>query len=93
MLGWRKPTLSTRVSTRFVSDRAADPQNSFSLPGYHQIDLRVGVRSASTEVYLWVKNLTNSKDFLRGIDFGPLGYAGGYYADPRTYGVTVGVKF
>lgn len=60
-LGWSKPTLSTQLSTRFVSDRAADPQNNFSLPGYHQIDLRVGVRGASTEVYLWVKNLTDKR--------------------------------
>lgn len=44
-------------------------------------------------VMLWVKNLTNAKDMIRGIDFGPLGYAGGYFADPRTYGVTVGMKF
>ncbi|PQM28032.1 TonB-dependent receptor [Sphingopyxis lindanitolerans] len=44
-------------------------------------------------VMLWVKNLTNAHDFVRGIDFGPLGYAGGYYADPRTYGVTLGMKF
>jgi iron complex outermembrane receptor protein len=28
-----------------------------------------------------------------GIVAGALGYAGGYFADPRTYGVTVGVKF
>jgi iron complex outermembrane receptor protein len=48
---------------------------------------------AEARVMLWVKNLTNAHDFVRGIDFGPLGYAGGYYADPRTYGVTVGIKF
>lgn len=40
-----------------------------------------------------VKNLTNSHDFVRGIDFGALGYAGGYYADPRTYGMSVGIRF
>lgn len=40
-----------------------------------------------------MKNLTNAKDFARGIDFGQLGFAGGYYAEPRTYGITVGAKF
>ncbi len=47
----------------------------------------------NARVMFWVKNLTNSKDFMRGIDFGPLGYAGGYFGDPRTYGVTLGMKF
>jgi len=51
---------------------------------------RVG--AAQAEVRLWVKNLTNAKDFIRGIDYGQLGYAGGYYAEPRTYGITIGAK-
>jgi iron complex outermembrane receptor protein len=29
----------------------------------------------------------------RGIDFGALGFAGGYYADPRTFGVALTVKY
>lgn len=44
-------------------------------------------------IMLWVKNLTNAHDFLRAIDFAQLGYAGGYYGEPRTYGISVGVKF
>jgi iron complex outermembrane receptor protein len=44
-------------------------------------------------VRLWVKNLTDEHVFARGIDFGQLGYAGGYFMDPRTYGVSVGLKF
>lgn len=62
------------------------------------VDAQIAVENlplggADARVMLWVKNLTNAKDFVRGIDFGQLGYAGGYFADPRTYGVTVGVKF
>ncbi|QGP80361.1 TonB-dependent receptor [Sphingobium sp. CAP-1] len=53
----------------------------------------IGLGGGEGEVRLWVKNLTNAKDFVRGVDFGQLGFAGGYYAEPRTYGVTVGVKF
>ncbi|MCC6941097.1 MAG: TonB-dependent receptor, partial [Novosphingobium sp.] len=41
----------------------------------------------------WVKNLTDENNLVRAIDFGQLGYGGGYFADPRTYGLTVGVKF
>ena len=62
------------------------------------IDAQIGVDriplgGAEGELKLWVKNLTNSHDFVRGIDFGALGYAGGYYADPRTYGMSVGIRF
>lgn len=53
-------------------------------------DLALG--SASADLRLWAKNLTNRHNFARGIDFGALGYAGGYFAEPRTYGVTLGVK-
>ncbi len=42
---------------------------------------------------IWGKNLTNDHNLTRGIDFGALGYAGGYFNDPRTYGATLGFKF
>ena len=62
------------------------------------IDAQIGVDgikfgAAEGEIKIWGKNLTNSKDFVRGIDFAALGYAGGYYADPRTYGMTIGIKY
>lgn len=44
-------------------------------------------------VMLWVKNLTNQHNLVRAIDFGPLGFGGGYFGDPRTYGATLGMKF
>ena len=54
---------------------------------------KLSLGGGQAKVMLWVKNLTNAKDFIRGIDFGALGYGGGYYADPRTFGVTVGMQF
>ncbi|KFG91945.1 TonB-dependent receptor [Sphingobium herbicidovorans NBRC 16415] len=62
------------------------------------VDLQVGIDgiplgTGEGEVRFWVKNLTNAKDFVRSIDYGPLGFGGGYYAEPRTYGLTVGAKF
>ncbi|MBU6268598.1 MAG: TonB-dependent receptor [Sphingomonadales bacterium] len=62
------------------------------------VDLQVGVDrirfgTAEGEIKFWVKNLTNEHALVRGIDFGQLGYAGGFYELPRTYGVKVGVKF
>ena len=53
----------------------------------------IAVGGAKVDLRFWGKNLTDSHDFVRGVDFGALGYAGGYYADPRTYGVTLGFKF
>lgn len=48
-----------------------------------------------TELSAWVRNLTNEKNPSNFIDFGP-GFGGltlGYFPDPRTYGVTFGVRF
>jgi iron complex outermembrane receptor protein len=54
---------------------------------------RIALGGAEAEFKLWGKNLTNSHDFVRAVDFGSLGLGGGFYADPRTYGATVSVKF
>ncbi|MEO0031049.1 MAG: hypothetical protein RIS94_807 [Pseudomonadota bacterium] len=55
----------------------------------------VPLGGAKAEFALWVKNLTQEKNPSNFIDFGP-GFGGltvGYFPDPRTYGLTVGVKF
>ena len=47
------------------------------------------------EISAYVRNLTKERDPSNFIDFGP-GFGGlllGYFPDPRTYGMTVGVKF
>lgn len=54
---------------------------------------KLNLGQGTARAMLWVKNLTNAKDFARGIDFGPLGLAGGYYAEPRTYGLTLGFQY
>ena len=53
----------------------------------------IPVASADARLMLWAKNLTDDNNLVRGIDFGPLGYAGGYFNDPRTYGLTLGIEF
>ncbi len=47
------------------------------------VDAQLGIDglnfgNAEGEVRLWVKNLTDSHDFVRGVDFAALGLAGGY---------------
>lgn len=85
-----KYSFSNTISTPFNEQLRSDPKK--------QIDAQVsidGIRIGGGEAQLlvWGKNLTNRHEFARGIDFGALGYAGGYFADPRTYGVTLGLKF
>ena len=85
-----KYSFSNTIGTPFNDLLKGDSRNIVDA----QIGIdRIALGGGEGEIKLWVKNLTNSHDFARAIDFGALGYAGGYFADPRTYGVTVGVKF
>lgn len=85
-----KYSFSSTIQTPFNEALKGDNRNLVDAQiGFDRIPLGRG----EGEVKLWVKNLTNRHDFVRGIDFGQLGYAGGYFADPRTYGVTAGIKF
>lgn len=104
-LGDNGPRLVGRVSYTyedgkysFTSDIATPYHTALLGDNRNLIDAQIGVdrialAGAEAEVRVWVKNLTDRNDFVRGIDFGQLGFAGGYYADPRTFGVTLGVKF
>lgn len=81
---------ATSISSPFNELLKTDARNVVDA----QISIeRLNFAGGEAKVMLWVKNLTNAKDFIRGIDFGPLGYGGGYFADPRTFGATVGMKF
>ncbi|GFM28888.1 TonB-dependent receptor [Novosphingobium sp. PY1] len=62
------------------------------------IDAQIGIDGmpiggGEGSLRLWVRNVTNAKDFVRAVDFGQLGFAGGYYAEPRTYGLTLGISY
>lgn len=81
---------SNSLSSPFNEQIKTDPRDVIDA----QIAIeKLALGGGDARIMFWVRNLTNAKDFIRGIDFGQLGYAGGYYADPRTYGVTLGVKF
>lgn len=62
--------------------------------GQLRIDgIKFGESGSEVGVTLFGRNLTNKKYIARGIDFGQLGFGSAIYADPRTYGVTLDVKF
>lgn len=81
---------------------AASQQNAFTTrsQGRTIVNLRAAlsdliVGGAKLNIAAWVKNVTKEDNAQNFIDFGP-GFGGltlGYFPDPRTYGLTVGVKF
>ena len=104
-LGSEGMQLSARVSFTYEDGKysfnnniGAPYNNELKGDNRNLVDAQIAVENiplggAKADLRFWGKNLTNGHDFVRGVDFGALGYAGGFYADPRTYGVTVGVKF
>ncbi len=104
-LGWQDARLTARVGYtyedgKFSFNNVISSPLSNVLKGDNRnlVDVQIGIErialgSAEAELRFWGKNITNSHDFVRAIDFGALGYGGGYYGDPATYGVTFGIKF
>lgn len=83
--------------TPTASDQNANDTRS---RGRSILNLRAGIAEVplgggTAEFSLWAKNVTKENNPGNFIDFGP-GFGGltvGYFPDPRTYGLTVGVKF
>ncbi len=83
-----------------TSNPSAQNANTTKSPGRTIVNLRAAVSDvplggARVEFALWVKNLTQENRPSNFIDFGPSfgGLTVGYFPDPRTYGLTLGVKF
>lgn len=79
---------------------SAQNANNTKSKGRTIVNLRASVAEvplggAKAEFALWVKNLTKEDNPSNFIDFGPSfgGLTVGYFPDPRTYGLTLGVKF
>lgn len=56
---------------------------------------RIPIGGTEGKISAWVRNVTNENAPTNFIDFGP-GFGGillGYFPDPRTYGVTLGMEF
>lgn len=85
------------LRTPTASDQNA---NSTRSPGRTIVNLRAALSQlqlggSTVEVAGFVRNLTNENDPSNFIDFGP-GFGGillGYFPDPRSYGISLGVKF
>lgn len=80
-----------RVST-FTDKLQADARTliDFQLR-WENISVNGGRSNAS--VTLWINNLTDETYISRAIDYGPIGYGGVIYGNPRTFGVILGVTW
>ncbi|WP_232287907.1 TonB-dependent receptor [Verminephrobacter eiseniae] len=87
-MGLPTPVLNARLDYQYVGTRAADPQNHFDLKKYQKVDLRIGVVSGGTEVYVFGSNLLDERYDLYG--FAPTATA---YVGAPARGRTLGVGF
>jgi len=53
----------------------------------------IDVGGANVALSAWVRNLTDENYLLGGVDFGSLGFGTVGYAQPRTYGIDMRVRF
>ncbi|WP_343293595.1 TonB-dependent receptor [Vandammella animalimorsus] len=90
--GLHSPVLNTRLTLRHVGKRAADAQNNFDLGSYNKVDLRLGVISGNTELYLWGDNLLNERYDLYGHHIAP-GLSAGMPARGRSFGIGLTHQF
>ncbi|PPT74841.1 TonB-dependent receptor [Xanthomonas arboricola] len=88
-VGWLSaPVLNARLDYGYVGARAADAQNHFDLDKYQKLDMRVGVASGGTEIYVFGSNLLDEQYDLYGFAPAVPTYVGAP-ARGRTLGVGV----
>ncbi len=65
-----------------------DLENTISQRPYSKLNARVGVSTKHLQLFVWARNLTDTKYIEYAYDFGAV-----HLADPRTYGVTIKTLF
>ena len=58
------------ASVQHISDRAADPANSFELDAYTIVDARLGITVGPTDLYVFGANIADERAALYGQNFG-----------------------
>lgn len=87
--------LDIYVSWSFIDDQYVYAENfrSTAIDAYDVLNARISLRNIRVGpfrgfgVALWGKNLGDEKYLEHGIDFGPLGYTGNQFGEPRSYGI------
>jgi outer membrane receptor protein involved in Fe transport len=107
-LGYRQPlandwTLSSEVSAQYRSKRFVSPDNLVWMPAFTNVDARLGFDNDKYNVLLYVTNLFDYDKPVSAQSYGDpfialpiappvLAYTT-YPADPRQFGLRVGIKF
>ena len=79
----------TNTFNRMINRESHDRVNARFTLG----DIELGSADWKLSLSAWGRNLTDEKYRARAIDFGPLGYAGVVFSEPRTYGFDVGLEY
>jgi len=80
------------IGHQYMGSRAADVGESFELPGWHNVDVRLGARAGALEVYLFARNLFDSEQQLNGALYAP-GIEGASLGRGRVAGIGLSARF
>ncbi|HEV7331726.1 MAG TPA: TonB-dependent receptor [Flavisolibacter sp.] len=82
-------SLLFRGEWKYLGTQYFDLANAILQPSYHLFNTRLGIMTYKTsEVVLWGRNLTGQRYISYAYDFGAV-----HLGDPRSYGITIGLKF
>ena len=79
--------ITFRGEWKYIGKQYFDLGNTLSQNSYNLLNSSIGISAPSWSLKLWGRNLTNKNYVGYGYDFGAV-----RLGDPRTYGVTLGIK-